>query len=65
MAKATAAQAPRAQMLRAVTANDDKEDTALDIRAGILPLLMQSLKPLDEPRNKAGLMSPTRSSVIR
>lgn len=37
---------------------DDEEDYALDIWAGVLPLAMQSLAPISDPRLKAGLVPP-------
>jgi len=37
---------------------DDEEDYALDIWAGVLPLAVQSLAPIPDPRLKAGLAPP-------
>jgi len=37
---------------------DDEEDYALDIWAGVLPLEMRSLPPIDDPLLRAGLTPP-------
>jgi uncharacterized protein len=37
---------------------DDEEDYALDIWAGVLPLQVTALPPVDDPRLKAGLKPP-------
>lgn len=38
--------------------NDDEEDYALDVWAGVLPMRMQMLEPIDDPRLKVGLAPP-------
>jgi nitroimidazol reductase NimA-like FMN-containing flavoprotein (pyridoxamine 5'-phosphate oxidase superfamily) len=37
---------------------DDEEDYTLDIWAGLLPLVVNSLPPIDDPRLKPGLVPP-------
>ena len=44
--------------MRSGPPKDDEEDYALDIWAGVLPLAMQSLPPIDDPLNKPGLKPP-------
>ncbi len=44
--------------MRSGPPKDDEEDYALDIWAGVLPLTMQSLSPIDDPLNKPGLKPP-------
>jgi hypothetical protein len=44
--------------IRAGGPKDDEADTALDIWAGVLPLSMQTLAPIDDPLNKPGLAPP-------
>jgi len=43
---------------RAGGPKDDEADYELDIWAGVLPLRMQALAPIDDPRNKPGLSAP-------
>ena len=43
---------------RAGGPKDDEADCELDIWAGVLPLRMQALAPIDDPRNKPGLSAP-------
>lgn len=44
--------------VRAGGPKDDEDDYALDIWAGVLPLRVQTLPPLDDPLNKPGLAPP-------
>jgi uncharacterized protein len=44
---------------------DDEEDYALDIWAGVVPLRMETLTPVDDPRLKAGLKPPAHASQFR
>jgi hypothetical protein len=44
--------------IRAGGPKDDEADTALDIWAGVLPISMQTLAPIDDPLNKPGLTPP-------
>ena len=44
---------------------DDEEDYALDIWAGVLPLRVETLAPIDDPRLKAGLKPPAHVAKFR
>ena len=44
---------------------DDEEDYALPIWAGVLPVRMQMLPPIDDPRLTGGLVAPSHVGAFR
>ena len=51
--------------LRAGGPKDDDPDYALDIWAGVLPVKMQTLAPIDDPLGKPGLTPPAHVTGFR